>query len=501
MLLQLTNNRRNGASDMDGKIKRRQFLKTTALGVSAFSFASLLRANETQLNRPNIFFAIADDWAWPHSGSYGDIVVKTPTFDRIAANGILFNNTFVTAPSCTPSRNSILTGQYHWRLGPGVNLWSKFPEGQKTYPNILEDSGYFVGSYRKAFGPGQDSERPSAGKKYKSVESFFKDRPKDKPFCFWFGSTDPHRGYEWQSGIKSGMKLEDVKVPPYLPDSIEVRTDICDYYFEVQRFDSEVAQALKVIEDAGELDNTIVMMTGDNGWPFPRAKSNLYDAGVHVPLAIQWPDRIKKGRVVDDFVSFADFAPTFLEAAGIKPLDVMTGRSLMNIFESNKSGTVDAGRDHVLTGKERHTPAQADHMGGTPMRAIRNKDFLYIHNFKPERWPAGDPETSLRGPALSDIDGGPTKTYIVEHKDDPKLKKYYDLACAKRPADELYDLKKDPYQLNNVAAEPDYASTLKKLKDQLMKELKESGDPRVLGQGDIIESYKYYGPMEKRQDL
>jgi arylsulfatase A-like enzyme len=416
----------------------------------------------------------------------------------VAANGILFNNAFTTAPSCTPSRNSILTGQYHWRLETGANLWSRFPDGFETFPNLLEDNGYFVGSYRKSFGPGDDRPKPVAGTKYESPQDFFTQHPKDKPFCFWFGSPDPHRSYQWQSGINSGMNLEMVKVPPCLPDSEEVRTDICDYYWEIQRFDHKVGEALTIVEELGELDNTIVVITGDHGWPFPRGKSNLYDLGVHVPLAIQWKEQIQTGRVVDDFVSFQDFAPTFLEVAGLKPLPEMTGQSLLPLFAADKSGIIDKARDHVLTGKERHTPAQADHMGGTPMRAIRTHDFLYIHNFKPDRWPAGDPTSSMRGPILSDIDGGPTKTYLVKHKDDPAVQTQYQLCCGKRPADELYDLKKDPHQINNVAAEPANASVVKELKSRLMQELKETGDPRALGKGDVFDSYPYLGSIKKK---
>lgn len=456
-----------------------------------------LSADAPARKRPNIFFAIADDWGWPHSPLYGDKVVKTPTFKSVAARGILFKHAFVTAPSCTPSRNSILTGQYHWRLGPGASLYGSLPKEHKTYPNILEDEGYFVGSYRKSWGPGRSRKRPEAGTRYRSVKEFFAKRPKDKPFCFWFGSSDPHRGYKWQSGVKSGMKLADVQVPPCFPDSTEIRTDICDYYWEVQRFDREVGEALKIVEQTGELDNTLVVMTGDHGWPFPRGKSNLYDLGVRVPLAIQWGGKIKKGCVVEDFVSFADFAPTFLEAVGIKPLSVMTGRSLINIFNSAKWGTVDSSRDHVLTGKERHTPAQPDNMGGTPMRAIRNRDFLYIRNFKPDCWPAGG-ATSMHGTAYADIDGSPTKSYIIRRRDDPKVKPFFELSCGKRPADELYDLRKDPHQLKNVAGEAEYADTLKKLKAQLMKELKETADPRVLGKGDAFAKYPYYGHMKKR---
>ncbi len=466
---------------------RRGFL--AGVGLATFGSATLFAKGA---KRPNILFAIADDWGWPHASIHGDTVVKTPTFDSIARNGILFENAFAIVPSCTPSRNSILTGQYPWRLKTGASLWSVFPEGVQTYPNMLEDSGYFTGSYRKAFGPGKDRARPVAGKKYKSVEAFFEARPEGKPFCFWFGTSDPHRGYKWQSGVKSGMKLEEVEVPPYLPDNETVRTDICDYYFEVQRFDRQLGEVLQRLEKMGELDNTLVLMTGDHGWPFPRSKANLYDSGTHVCLAAQWGDRIKPDRVVDDFVSFHDFAPTFMELAGLQPLDEMTGRSLMNIFAVGKSGQVEPHRNHVVLGKERHTPCQENDASGTPMRAIRTKDFLFIHNFKPERWPAGAPKAKYKGPYY-DIDGSPTKDVVVENKDDPRFGKFFDLAIAKRPADELYDLRKDPHQIVNVAGNPEYAEVLEKLRSRLMESLEKSNDPRVLGQGDVFEAYLYRG--------
>ncbi len=466
---------------------RRDFLASFGVVMAASGGVLAVKAK-----RPNILFAIADDWGWPHASIHGDTVVKTPTFDSIARNGILFENAFAIVPSCTPSRNSILTGQYPWRLKTGASLWGVFPEGVQTYPNRLEDSGYFTGSYRKAFGPGKDRARPVAGKKYKSVEAFFDARPEGQPFCFWFGTSDPHRGYKWKSGVGSGMKLEEVEVPPYLPDNKTVRTDICDYYFEVQRFDRQLGEVLQRLEKMGELDNTLVLMTGDHGWPFPRSKANLYDSGTHVCLAAQWGDRIKTGRVVDDFVSFHDFAPTFMELAGLQPLEEMTGCSLMNIFTSGKSGQIEPRRNHVVLGKERHTPCQENNAAGTPMRAIRTKDFLFIHNFKPERWPAGAPKAKYKGPYF-DIDGGPTKNVVVEGKDDTELGKFFDLAIAKRPADELYDLRKDPYQLQNVAENPEYAEVLEKLRFRLMELLEKSADPRVLGQGDLFDAYLYRG--------
>ncbi len=483
---------------MERILDRRIFMKASAAAAGSQCLPDFLLGADRQRQRPNIFFAIADDWGWPHSSVYGDKVVNTPSFEKIAANGILFKNAFVSAPSCTPSRNAILTGQYHWRLGFGANLYSYLPEEHKTYPNILEDNGYFVGHYRKGFGPGKDRDRPVAGKKFKDLQTFLKEKPQNKPFCFWFGAYDPHRGYQWQSGMKSGMKPEDVEIPPYFPDTPEVRMDICDYYFEVQRFDREVGEALELLKKTGELDNTIVVMTGDNGWPFPRGKSNLYDFGVRMPLAIQWPAKIRSKRVVDDFVSFTDFAPTFLEAAGLKPLAAMTGRSLMNIFTSERSGQVDPLRDHVLTGKERHTPAQKDSMGGTPMRAIRNDSYLYIHNFEPDRWPAGHPEESMRGPGLSDIDDSPTKSALVENRNDPEKRKYYELACGKRPRHELYDLRKDPWQLENVAYKAEYTDIRQRLEKQLMNESRQSEDPRVSGEGNTFDAYPYLGRMEKK---
>jgi len=242
----------------------------------------------------------------------------------------------------------------------------------------------------------------------------------------------------------------------------------------------------------GELDNTIVVMSGDNGCPFPRCKSNLYDLGTNAPLGIRWPAKAKGGRVVDDFVSLCDLAPTFLEAAGLKPLPAMTGRSLMTVLTSGKSGRVDAKRDHVLVGMERHTCAQTGSTEGYPMRAIHTHDYLYIRNFKPDRWPAGTPE------AYRDIDASPTKTYMMKNRDDAKVKPLFKLAFGKRPAEELYDRRKDPGQLHNVAADPAYAEVRKRLAGALMAELKATADPRALGSGDVFDRYPYRGGRPKR---
>jgi len=305
--------------------------------------------------RPNILFAIADDWGWPHAGAYGDKIVKTPTFDRLARQGVLFHYSYVAAPTCTASRGAILTGQAIHRLAEGGNLWSILPKRFQVYPDLLEEAGYVVGCTGKVWGPGtlegSGRTRNPAGPPFKGFAQFLESVPAGKPFCFWFGSVDPHRPYEKDSGVGSGMKPEEVQVPPFLPDTPTVRRDLLDYYFEVQRFDRNVGECLQVLEEAGRLRNTIVVMTSDNGIPFPRAKATLYDAGTRVPLAICWPAKAPGGRTVEDFISHCDFAPSFLEAAGLKPLPEMTGRSFLDVLVSGKSGRVDPRRDHVFTGR------------------------------------------------------------------------------------------------------------------------------------------------------
>jgi len=485
-------------------MERRSFLKTlgaAAVGGTAFATSGAKAAD----SRPNILFALADDWSWPHASIGGDTVVKTPTFDRVAREGVLLPNAFVSSPSCTPSRGAILTGQWHWRLEEGASLWSTLQTKFEVYPDLLEQAGYHVGFIRKGWGPGNfkvgGRTRNPAGQDYRDFERFMQARPAGQPFCFWFGSNDPHRGYKWRSGVESGMRLEDVTVPSCLPDCEEIRTDICDYYWEVQRFDREIGEMLKVLEESGELDNTLVVISGDNGMPFPRCKSNLYNLGTNVPLAVRWGREVKGGRVVDDFVSLTDLAPMFLEAAGMKPKAAMTGRSLVDVLTSGKAGRVDPRRDKVLTGKERHTLCQQDSTAGYPMRAIRTHDFLYIRNFKPDRWPAGHPSDGRIDPrGYGDIDASRSKVYMLDHREDAAVTGLFDLAFEKRPGEELYDLRNDPGELNNVAGDPDYAAVKEKLAADLMAELAATGDPRVLGKGDVFDNYPYYGGTKPKRN-
>jgi len=473
--------------------------KASILAIAAAAvliFAPAEAAEQRVASRPNILYCLADDWSWPHAGIYGDRVVKTPVFDRVAREGVLFTHTFCASPSCTPSRAAMLTGQAPHRLKAGGNLHGFLPKEFPVYPDLLESAGYAVGLQGKGWGPGDfkfgGRTRNPAGPSFKSFAAFLQSVPKGKPFCFWFGSQDPHRAYVKDSGLKDGMRPEDVTVPPYLPDTPEVRRDILDYYFAVQRFDREVGEILKQLEATGQLDNTLIVISGDNGWPFPRCKTNLHDSGTRQPLAVRWPAKVQGGRTLEDFINLTDLAPTFLEAAGVKPTPEMTGRSFLSLLTgAEKPGA----RDTVFLERERHANVRKGDLG-YPARAIRTKEFLYVRNLRPDRWPAGDPEMWKAVGAFGDCDESPSKEFILRHRQERNVAKFFDLAFAKRPAEELYELAKDQDQLNNVAEQPAYADVKKKLRAQLDGWMKETQDPRSGGGGDEFDRYPYFGKIE-----
>jgi len=445
---------------------------------------------------PNILFAIADDWGYPHAGVYGDRVVATPSFDRIAREGVLFEHAYAAAPSCTASRGAILTGLWPWRLGPGANLYGPVPEQHRFYPDLLEEAGYFVGSERKGWGPGTLPYRDTnpAGPRYESFAAFLEARPEGRPFAFWFGSSDPHRPYDAGSGREAGLDPAAIALAAHLPDAPEVRDDVADYYAEVQRFDRELGERLALLEARGELDRTLVVVTGDHGMPFPRCKANLYDCGTRVPLAMRWPARLAPGRRDAGFASLVDLAPTFLEAAGVATPTPLDGRSLLDLLDGSRPEAP----DHVIFGLERHVPAQeAPDSGGTPMRAIRTRDYLYVRNLRPDRWPAGTPHYEkawFRGSWYGEVDNGPTKLYMVEHRDlDGRHRRLFDLAFGKRPAEELYDLRADPAQLENLAQDSGHEPALRALSQRLDARLRATGDPRLLGGGETFDGYPYSG--------
>jgi len=491
-------------------MKRRDFLKHASGSAAALVLSQTTAGCARPSERPNILLAISDDQSWPHAGAYGCRYIKTPAFDRIARQGALFANGFCPAPQCSPCRAALLTGRNIWQNEEAGTHSSYFPNKFAVFTDMLAEAGYHVGYTGKPWGPGnwQNPGWPQnpAGNEYNSrtsepplgqirntdyagnFDDFIGDRSPDQPFCFWYGASEPHRAYEKGAGRKSGKSIDQVTVPEFLPDNEEIRSDLLDYAVEVEWFDRHLATMISKLEQLGELDRTLVVVTADNGMPFPRAKANLYEYGVHVPLAMRWGNVIRPGRQIEDPVSLIDLAPTFLAAAGVAIPYEMSGKSLMDILRSPASGHIDQNRTHVLTGRERHTHARADNLG-YPARAIRTRTHLYIWNMKPDRWPAGDPD------GFFDIDDSPSKDWILALRTDPAAGKYFELACGMRPEEELYDVRQDPACVENLAVTPEHAALKEALRRQLEDELAKQEDPRVLGYGDIFDSYPRFAAM------
>jgi N-sulfoglucosamine sulfohydrolase len=470
-------------------------------------------SNLTAQERPNILFCISDDQSYAHTGANGDPVVQTPGFDRIAREGLRFTRAFCDAPTCGPSRSAILTGQAIWRLEEAGNIHSTLPAKFATYTEMLKGAGYFVGFTGKGWSPGRlepggRTENP-AGAEFQSRKlkppfkamrntdyagnfaDFLSKAPEGRPFCFWLGTSEPHRGYELGAGRRTGKDPKKVIVPPIFPDNEIVRNDILDYLVEIEHFDSMVSRAIAMLEEAGQLDNTIIVVTSDHGMPFPRAKASLYDAGSRVPLAIRWPDGITKpNREVNAFVNLSDLAPTFLQAAGLDPPEMMTAQSLLGIFRNETAKN----RDAAFIAMERHDGCRKGGKG-YPCRAIRTADYLYIHNFEPTRWPSGSPDPLLcaRSIPYGEIDSAPTKTYMMEHRNQHGVARLAELAFGMRPAEELYDLKTDPHQMVNLAGTRAAADALATMRERLFNHLETTRDPRVVGGAVDWDYYPYYG--------
>ncbi len=510
--------------------------------------------------RPNILFAFADDWG-RYAGAYAELegpksinhLLETPNFDRVAREGVLFRNAFVNAPSCTPCRSSLLSGQYFWQTGLGAILQGAvWYEDIPSYPLELEKAGYHIGYSYKVWSPGRAVNAPyggmrtayqRAGKRFDnfsqnvtelmqnmSVEearseilkevrdnfdAFLDARPDDSPFCYWWGPQNTHRRWEQGSG-KAIWGLEpdalEGRMPDFLPDVPEVREDVCDYLGECQAVDAGLGVLLERLEEIGELNNTLVVVSGDHGIPgFPRGKCNLYDIGCEVALAARWPGRIPQGRIVDDFVNLMDLAPTYLEAMDVAIPSSMSGKSIMPLLESEASGQIQQERDFVVTGRERHVAAAREGCLPYPQRAIRTQHYLYIRNFAPDRWPMGDPkgldDVHAEAPdydklandtfvAYADLDASPTKAWMIHHRAEEPVLPLFELGFGKRPAEELYDLRKDPWYMHNVAGEKDYALIQKDLSERLMQVLREHDDPRVMEEDCRYEKAPYAGPLQ-----
>jgi N-sulfoglucosamine sulfohydrolase len=434
---------------------------------------------EPERTKPNILFMIADDWSFPHAGILGDPVVRTPTFDWLAQHGALMMNAFCASPSCSPSRASILTGRYPHQNGSAGNLWSVLDVDLPNWVSELRDQGYHTGSQGKGWGPGNHfvggyMVNP-AGQEYDDFNSFIEDRPDNAPFCFWYGSYDPHRSYEPNTGVVAGMDPGDVHVPGFLPDLPCVRNDILDYYFEVERFDRRCGQIISQLNILDELNQTLIIVTSDNGMPFPRAKANLYDAGTRMPLAIYWKAKIEANTIISDFVNFVDLAPTILEACGLTVPETMAGKSFLPGLLGYSDGQQ---RDRVFLERERHANVRKGDLS-YPMRGVRTAEYLYIRNIEPQRFPAGDPTTHQAVGQYGDVDNSITKFLIMGMQTKQTNPDYFSLAFEKRPAEELYNIIEDQYQLHNLVDNEYFSDTLDSLRKSLDDFMEKENDPRA----------------------
>lgn len=471
-------------------------------------------SKENSLKQPNVLLVIADDASRNSFGAYGCTYTKTPAFDELAKEGVMFTNAYTCNPKCAPSRASVLTGRYSWQLEETCNHNPYVSDKWQFYPYILEENGYEVAGTGKGYGPGvwkgkgcySNYDNPAGYldnklklvppyDKIKNIDyasnfnEFLTKRDAEKPFCFWLGTFEPHRAYEKDSWKKAGKDLSKVTVPKCFPDNETVRGDLADYSLEVEWFDLHLGKAVQSLKKAGLFDNTIIIVTSDHGMPFPHSKGQLYNEAFHMPFLVCWRNKVKGGRKISDFVNFPDIAPTILDLLGLEQHPQFTGESFKKQLLSNKTGRIDKKRNFTVSGKERHDIGRSDPKTGMlsvgyPVRVIRTDKYLYLRNFKPERWPVGDPVYGFKN-----CDLGPTRTYILDHKDVDAYKKYYAYSFDFRPAEELYDMEKDVDCINNLANNAEYADIVKELRAKLEKTLIAQQDPRILGEGDVFDYY------------
>ncbi len=495
--------------------------KTTLFIVVGLSIATAVTSRPSQAAEsrpPNILFAIADDWGC-HASCYGTPYVNTPNIDRVARDGLRFNHAFTPNAKCAPSRACILTGRNSWQLKEAANHICYFPPEFRSFGEVLTEHGWFVGHTTKGWGPGvakdadgkprQMTGTPFNAKKLKpptkdisnsdyaaNFKDFLDSAPNEKPWFFWYGAIEPHRGYEFGSGTKLGKKdpSQIDHVPGYWPDNETVRQDMLDYAFEVEHFDSHLGRMLQTLAERNLLDNTLVIVTSDHGVPFPRCKGSAYYDSNHVPMVAMWGKGIQQpGRVIEDYVSFIDLAPTFIDVAGLAwgqtGMAPSPGKSLVNIFNSQRDGQVDPERDHVLVGMERHDIGRPNDVG-YPIRGIIQNDQLYLENFEPSRWPACDPITGYLN-----VDASPTKSLILDSHRADASDRYWSLCFGKRPAAEFYDLKVDRDAIRNLMDSDTPDPRAKVLKERLYEQLRQQEDPRIVGDGSVFDRYLHANPQ------
>ena len=427
-------------------------------------FLSIGSTAYAQKEKLNIIVFIADDVSWDDLGCYGNTQVKTPNIDQLAKNGLKFNNFYLTASSCSPSRNSIITGRYPHNTG-AAELHTTPPLDMLSFPELLRNNNYYsvlagkfhMGPYAKrGFDMMYEGHKDNGDGGEESWVSALEKRPKNQPFFMWFASYDAHR--EWGPNKFSGTHQPNQLEPPfYLSDGDETKADLAKYYDEIKRFDFYIGEVVKELKAQKELDNTLIIIMSDNGRPFPHSKTRVNDRGMKTPFVMHWPKGIKnKGLSSNSLVSAVDIAPTLLTLAGINYPDQFQGHSFHKLLV-NPDQTF---RNYIFAEHNWHDYEAHERM-------VRNKDYMYILNSRPMQ--------PQNGPA--DAVGSPSFKELEMLRDQGKLSAIQaDVFMVPRPHEELYDYSRDPLQLLNIASLPEYAETLKSMRKVLNQWMKETGD-------------------------
>ncbi|MDP6372235.1 MAG: sulfatase [Vicinamibacterales bacterium] len=393
---------------------------------------------------------IADDQDGRDAGVYGNPAIRTPNIDRLAAAGVRFDRAFLTTSSCSPSRSSILTGRYPHSTA-AEDLHTPLPADQTTIARLLGDAGVYTASIGKwHLGDVERAnwetivEVPGADLADRTLE-VFERRPTDRPFFLWVASTDPHRTYPG-TGTATPHDPADVRIPPYLPDHPRVREDLAAYYDESARFDSAVGQVLAALDAEGIADETLVFYLSDNGMPFPRAKTTLFDSGILTPFIVRWPREIVGGAVEAGLVSAIDIAPTIADAMGLE-MPTAQGASLMPTLADGSA----TGRDAVFAEANWHDYEQFS-------RAVRTGRFKLVRNYYWDTplWHPADSVNSITWEAFLELDATGRLTSAQRYLMQPA-----------RPFEELYDLASEPDELTNVVDDPAYRDELAALRIRL----------------------------------
>lgn len=426
--------------------------------------------------RPNVVLIIADDLAWDDSGAYGNGKVRTPNIDRLAREGLKFTRAFVTISSCSPSRASLITGRYPHNTDAEQLHWP-LPAAQVTFVEKLKAAGYWTAASGKwhlgdhvrdrfdlVDDPGEAGFQtdPQTGRMLAKDDSgaagwipVIGRRPPDKPFFLWLAALDPHRDYV-ANIIPQPHRPAEVVVPPYLPDAPEVRRELALYYDEIARLDGYVGRVVAELERQGVAENTLILFMTDNGRPFPRAKTTLYDSGIKTPLIARWPQVIRRGGVANGLVSSVDIAPTILQLAGVPIPPTVEGRSFAATLTNPRAAT----RDAIYAEKNWHDYEDR-------ARAVRTVRYKYIRNDYPDL------------PLTTSADSGrsPTMDALRRRRDAGMLTPAQSrIFQTPRPAEELYDVVADPHELKNLAADARYAPTLARLREKLVQWGRQTND-------------------------